>query len=100
MTGLICALIFTLLRPGAMKGLSQMWHSSIGYDTAWTIWCAFLAGSYWGALSVAFCLLLDSRNHRKAARVDKSHVQLQPTPASASSTYDRDPNSDTATLRS
>jgi hypothetical protein len=63
-TGLAFAFIFTLLHPGAIKALSQVWNGSIDCDAAWTIWCAFLVGSYCGALSVALCLLLDSRRVR------------------------------------
>jgi hypothetical protein len=64
MTGLALAFISTLLRPGAIKTLSQMWHGSIDCEAAWAIWCAFLVGSYWGALSVVLCMLLHSRRVR------------------------------------
>jgi hypothetical protein len=103
MTGPAFAFIYTLLRPGAIKALSQIWNGSIDCDAAWTVWCAFLAGSYWGALSVAFFLLLDSRDQPKAASLDGSRVPLQPTHAVvafsnhefASSLHGQSPNPDT-----
>lgn len=72
MTGVFLALILTVLRPGAIAALSKLWHGSIDCDLAWTIWCAFLLGSYWGAFSVALCLLLDLGAHRDATDSDTS----------------------------
>jgi len=102
MAGLAFALIFTLLRPGAIKALSQIWRGSVGCEAVWTISCAFIAGFFWGALSVLLCLLLATRAHRKVHRLDSSMSKPSASFTRELAFYDHDhaPHRDLVALRS
>lgn len=101
MAGLGFALIFTLLRPGGIKALSQIWRGSFSCEAVWTISCAFIAGSFWGALSVLLCLLLGSRARFKVPRLDSSMSEPSTsfTREIAFSDHDHAPHPDLVALR-